>query len=104
MPIETVNIAITGANPTTQSVQMDIDLASGNGTTTFQYTGANFGLDTVVAAIPTLSLTSNIANVLYQLQAPPYFVVNDFGTYAGIGQSAGIGSAAAGNVGVVYYN
>lgn len=66
MPTETVNIKITGANPNGangQNISANVDLASGNGSTTFTYTGTHGGLDTVVATIPALSLTSNSGNV-----------------------------------------
>src|SRR5208282_5656193 len=65
MPSETLNIRITGANPngTGVNVSIPVDLASGNGSYSFLYAGSSSGLDTVIATIPSLGLTSNSASV-----------------------------------------
>jgi hypothetical protein len=59
---DTVVFTITGANPRTVSVPVQI-LVSGTVNAAFEYAGLNVGTDTIVATLPSHGLTSNAAKI-----------------------------------------
>lgn len=68
MPLETVTVTITGANPQVKTVQVNVDASTGAGSSTLQYNGTNGGLDTIkaTATIAGGALTSNTGSVAWQ--------------------------------------
>ena len=64
--LETVNITVTGANPRTQSIQVGVDISSGNGSGSFTYSGTKPAQTASLRfTSPPLSLTSNTANTAW---------------------------------------
>lgn len=67
---ENVVFTVGGQNPQTRTIQVpfSIDPVTGIGTASasFTYTGTNSGVDTVTAALPSFSFTSNAATVAWQ--------------------------------------
>jgi hypothetical protein len=67
---ENVTFTVTGQNPQVKTVQVafSVDTTTGLGTasTTFTYLGANSGVDTVTASLPSFALTSNPSTVAWQ--------------------------------------
>jgi hypothetical protein len=78
MPIETVNVVVTGANPRTISVNVNVGLVSGSGTASVSYQGATGGEDTAVASgsLASSPYTSNDAYVAWQVANGPIAVDN----------------------------
>ena len=68
MPLETVTITVSGANPATKTVQVNVDSTTGSGTATVPFAGTNGGQDTYVATatISGTTYTSNSAFVGWQ--------------------------------------
>lgn len=68
MPIETITVTITGANPQTKNVQVSVDPNAGTGSGTVTFAGTNGGFDAAQAkaTIAGTAYTSNTANVAWQ--------------------------------------
>lgn len=61
---DTVTFTITGANPQTKTVAIEVN-AAGNASASFAYAGTNVGTDTITATLPSHSLTSNAAKLAW---------------------------------------
>lgn len=68
MPIETISITVTGANPQTKNVQISVDPNTGSGSGTVTFSAANGGFDAAqgTATISGNPYTSNVANLAWQ--------------------------------------
>jgi len=102
MPTETITITVTGANPQTKTVAVNVDPTSGTGSTSITFTGVNGGQDTFSAAATIAShpYTSNNAFVAWQaangtvslasnLTIAGYVNPGDNPTWHGVGTSYG---------------
>ena len=68
-----MTFTVTGVNPTTKNVNIQINSA-GVATCTFQYSGLEVGIDTITATLPSHSLTSNQAKVAWSAYPAPVAV------------------------------
>ena len=85
---DTVVFTVTGANPRTVSVPVEI-LVSGTVSAAFQYEGLNVGTDTIVATLPSHGLTSNAAKIQWSAYNKPIAV---YGVQIQIMQADGTGA------------
>jgi hypothetical protein len=70
---DTVVFTVTGANPQTLSVPIEI-LPNGTSSANLNYAGVSVGTDTIVATLPSHSLSSNHAEVAWSTYAAPVVV------------------------------
>lgn len=72
---DTVVFTVTGANPQTLSVAIEIN-AAGGATAAFQYAGPAAGTDTIVATLPSHGLSSNHAEIAWSAYSVPFGCFN----------------------------
>ena len=72
---DTVVFTVAGPNAQTLSVPIDVS-AAGTASASFSYAGLNAGTDTIVATLPSHSLTSNAAEIAWSPYSVPLGVFN----------------------------